>query len=331
MKSDSTENNRPGEPMTLKDLTPQVAALLCYVGGWISGIVFLVLEQKNRFVRFHALQSIIVFGIITLVATVFGNLPVVGRFFGTIIGITAFILWIILMVKALSGEYFKLPLSGDLAERLTNESMGQRPQPGPQPGPADNTPPSEPPAPAVAPAVAYTSAGVSKAAAFRDRYYSDRERNGRITASAFAIAWNIALLIFFNFYNRYIAWYEPVTSGGETTWQVHTLITPDFNSWLPILTAALVLGIISHAIMIAIDKYILRQALQIFLDIFSVIVVVSLLSIFPFDFSSLPGSDAAHWVTIGVTFILIVLAVGFGIGALVRFIQLIVNVAEGKY
>lgn len=330
MKSDGAENNRPDESMTLKDLTPQVAALLCYVGGWISGIVFLVLEQKNRFVRFHSLQSIIVFGIITLVASVFGNLPVVGRFFGTIIGITAFILWIILMVKALNGEYFKMPLAGNLAERLTNESMGPKPQPGSQPGPADNIPPSEASALAAAPA-ASSSAGLSKAAVFRDRYYSDRERDGRITASAFAIAWSIALLIFFNFYNRYIAWYEPVTSGGETTWQVHTLITSDFNSWLPVLTAALVLSIISHAVLIAIDKYVLRQALQIFLDIFSVVVVISLLSIFPFDFSSLPGSDTAHWVTIGVTFTLIIMAIGFGIGALVRLIQLIVNVAEGKY
>ena len=48
------------------DLEPNVAGLLCYVGGWISGVIFLLLEQKNKFVRFHAIQSIIVFGALRL-------------------------------------------------------------------------------------------------------------------------------------------------------------------------------------------------------------------------------------------------------------------------
>ena len=67
MENTSKEENRPlDQERTLKNLTPNVAALLCYVGGWISGIVLLVLEQKNRFVRFHALQSIILFGSLTV-------------------------------------------------------------------------------------------------------------------------------------------------------------------------------------------------------------------------------------------------------------------------
>ncbi len=51
---------------TITGLQPNIAGLLCYVGGWISGIIFLVLEQRNRWVRFHAVQSIVVFGTITV-------------------------------------------------------------------------------------------------------------------------------------------------------------------------------------------------------------------------------------------------------------------------
>jgi len=104
-------------------LEPNVAGLLCYVGWWVSGIVFLVLEPKDKFVRFHAVQSIIVFGAFTVVHVVFWNLawiPWVGILFiilGSLVGILAFILWIVLMLKAYKGEKYKLPVSGDLAEK----------------------------------------------------------------------------------------------------------------------------------------------------------------------------------------------------------------------
>ena len=47
---------------TSTGLDENVAGLLCYVLGWVSGLVFILIEQENNFVRFHAMQSIIVFG-----------------------------------------------------------------------------------------------------------------------------------------------------------------------------------------------------------------------------------------------------------------------------
>ena len=76
-------------------LLPNVAGLLCYVGGWVSGIIFLILEQKNRWVRFHAAQSVVVFGIITVAGIILGWLPVVGDTFSWIISAIGFIFWII--------------------------------------------------------------------------------------------------------------------------------------------------------------------------------------------------------------------------------------------
>jgi uncharacterized membrane protein len=102
---------------TSTGLDENVAGLLCYVLGWVSGLIFILIEKDNRFVRFHAMQSIIVFGTINVVGIVFGWIPVVGVVVGSLVGLLAFILWIVLMVKAYQGDMYKLPVAGDLAEK----------------------------------------------------------------------------------------------------------------------------------------------------------------------------------------------------------------------
>jgi uncharacterized membrane protein len=101
------------------DLEPNVAGLLCYVAGWISGVIFLLLEQKNKFVRFHAIQSIIVFGALHLISVMLSHIPFIGWFFGSIIGVLGFILWIVLMVKAYHNQRYKVPWAGNLADKLS--------------------------------------------------------------------------------------------------------------------------------------------------------------------------------------------------------------------
>ncbi|MFC2005914.1 DUF4870 domain-containing protein [Chloroflexota bacterium] len=102
---------------TSTGLAENVAGLLCYVLGWISGIVFLIIEPQNKFVRFHAFQSIIVFGVITLIGIVFSPIPVLGGFMTWLASVVGFILWIILMIMAAQAKKYKLPVVGDLAEK----------------------------------------------------------------------------------------------------------------------------------------------------------------------------------------------------------------------
>ena len=102
---------------TATGLEENVAGLLCYVLGWVSGIVFVLLEPKNKFVRYHAIQSIIVFGAINIAGLIFGWIPYAGPVFSGLLGLLAFILWIVLMVKAYQGTKFKLPAAGDMAEK----------------------------------------------------------------------------------------------------------------------------------------------------------------------------------------------------------------------
>ncbi|MCK4362487.1 MAG: DUF4870 domain-containing protein [Dehalococcoidia bacterium] len=106
-------------------LEPNVAALLCYVLGWITGLVFFLIEKDDDYVRFHAMQSIIVFGVLhvaMIIMWVFYWIPYVGILFmvvGSFISIAAFVLWIILIVKAYGGERYKLPVAGDMAEKYS--------------------------------------------------------------------------------------------------------------------------------------------------------------------------------------------------------------------
>ncbi|MFC1704546.1 DUF4870 domain-containing protein [Candidatus Omnitrophota bacterium] len=98
-------------------LQPNAAALLSYLLWFITGIIFIVLERKNKFVRFHALQSIIVFGFLFGLGIILPFIPLMGWFLIPIVWITSLILWVILMVKAYQGELFKLPVVGDIAEK----------------------------------------------------------------------------------------------------------------------------------------------------------------------------------------------------------------------
>jgi len=98
-------------------LTENVAGTLCYALGWITGLVFLLLERSSSFVRFHAMQSLITFGALSVAAVVVNFLPGFGPFLSPLIGLFALVLWIMLMIRAWRGERYKLPWVGDEAEK----------------------------------------------------------------------------------------------------------------------------------------------------------------------------------------------------------------------
>lgn len=107
---------------TSLDLDENMAGLLCYIGGWVTGIVFLVLEKENKFVRFHALQSLLTFLPLSVLAWLLGWIPLVGWALAGLVWILALILWFILMFKAYRGEKYKLPLVGHIAEKEIGRS-----------------------------------------------------------------------------------------------------------------------------------------------------------------------------------------------------------------
>ena len=119
------EEQPAGGDASTTNLQPNVAGLLCYLGVWVTGIIFLFIEQKNKFVRFHAIQSIIVFVILGIASAFLSQIPMVGWFLGTIIGVLYLVLWIVLMVKAYQGQLYKIVLAGDLAEKMSSVSANK--------------------------------------------------------------------------------------------------------------------------------------------------------------------------------------------------------------
>ena len=97
-------------------LDANVAGLLCYLLGFISGIVFWVIETKSPFVRFHAIQSTFVFVGLFVIQMAANVIPFLDPLISALASLATLVLWIILMIKAFQGERFKLPIVGDMAE-----------------------------------------------------------------------------------------------------------------------------------------------------------------------------------------------------------------------
>ena len=110
-------------------MTENVAGLLCYVLGWVTGLIFFLID-KRPYVRFHAAQSIVVFGGLHIIQIILGQIfgfRFLFRGFGgfsfgyllfQLIGLLSLVLWILLMVKAYQGDRFRVPFAADIADRL---------------------------------------------------------------------------------------------------------------------------------------------------------------------------------------------------------------------
>ncbi len=111
---------------TSTGMQANIAGLLCYAVGWISGLVFFLIEKENKFVRFHAMQSMIVFGALFVLQIAVGmlmgifamiHLGILIPLFNGLVILASLILWVVLMIKAYQGEKFKLPVAGNIAEK----------------------------------------------------------------------------------------------------------------------------------------------------------------------------------------------------------------------
>ena len=160
-----------------------------------------------------------------------------------------------------------------------------------------------------------------------DRYFKD-SRGGRITGYGFAIFWSTIFLVLFHFYSQYIAFYNSEMSEGVKVWNRYPFLNSDFERWLPIITAALIAAIVGNILLIIYEGRFFRQIIHIVIDLFSLAAIVSLVVIFPFDFSALPGNDLTNLLNPIVTVVLILISVGIGIGIIVRFVKLMISIIK---
>ena len=99
------------------NMPENIEAMLCYVLGWLTGIIFLILERKNRNVKFHAWQSIVTFGAFSILSIILGLLPIIGWALNVLLSVLLLVLWIVLMVKAYNGEKWLVPVVGEIVEK----------------------------------------------------------------------------------------------------------------------------------------------------------------------------------------------------------------------
>lgn len=121
-------------------LDENIAALLAYIFGWVSGLIFFLIEKDSKLVRFHAMQSILFNVLIAVVVFVGWILTVIvvliasslADALGAISGLLALLIWLVIsvgllatlilcLVRAYQGKFFKLPFIGDLAEKIANK------------------------------------------------------------------------------------------------------------------------------------------------------------------------------------------------------------------
>lgn len=132
---------RPVEPVTDSNdpvptgtgLAPNMAGALSYFLGALTGILFLVLDKGRPFVRFHAMQSIVltvawfaVWVVLSIFGLVLGAVPIIGWLISFLlslaVGILGFVLWLYLMYRAYSGDEWELPVLGPYARRFAAEA-----------------------------------------------------------------------------------------------------------------------------------------------------------------------------------------------------------------
>jgi uncharacterized membrane protein len=123
----------PAAGATQAGLPENVSGALCYALWWVTGIIFLVIDNRPS-VRFHAAQSIVVFGAFTvaniLLGTIFGG----GMFFGgswegfsaglllaTVVHLLEFVLWILCMVMAAQGKRFEVPFAAGIVQSIAGK------------------------------------------------------------------------------------------------------------------------------------------------------------------------------------------------------------------
>lgn len=98
-------------------LRSNLFAVLAYMLGAITGVLLLVVERRDQYVRFHAMQSTLMCLLFLVVTLIIGSVPVVGTPLNIVASFAMSVLWFVLMFKAFTGQRYKLPYVGEIAER----------------------------------------------------------------------------------------------------------------------------------------------------------------------------------------------------------------------
>jgi uncharacterized membrane protein len=306
-------------------LETHVASTLAYAGGWVSGLILLFVEKSNRVVRFHAMQSVVTFGILHIIIIILislgslFSLPVWG---GTLVPVSlvftvlwalvlafSIVLWILLMVRSYNKQHVLLPLAGDLSFWMMDKFGLEAPERD---------------------AIAFQGLGgeLPRRDERSHRTRFEDSAAARAVGSVAVIVWSIFLFVMFNFYADYIAFYHSSSEGGVTQLLRYPILTAELSRVLPILNATLGFNVLGHLVALAWNRYLLRQLIEVVLHAMGLAVAVVFLRVFPFDYSDLPiGALVATLPTITIVILALAIA-GNVVEIVVHLVRLITGLAK---
>lgn len=148
---------------------------------------------------------------------------------------------------------------------------------------------------------------------------SPKSSSGEAASHIFIILVTLAQLIFFTFFHKYISWPITESDGGVTRL---SMLTDEYFIWLPIMITGSIIVMVTSIVMIIYHNYRFRKSAEIGFSIIGIVITVSLVSIYPFDFSVLPNTTAVDVVPIVVTVFFILLPIFYAVGALVMYVRL---------
>jgi len=160
--------------------------------------------------------------------------------------------------------------------------------------------------------------------------HSKHTRLQRLISYSVAIVWSFLLLIFFNFFHEYLAYYRYEVVEGMGQWMREPLLTPEFSAVLPVLNIALILSILGNGVLIVRDRYLLRQGVSIILHAFGLAAVLTFLTVFPFNFDVVPFPAAPQVLSIIAAIVFIATAIGLVVGIVVRVVRIVITSIRAK-
>jgi hypothetical protein len=160
-----------------------------------------------------------------------------------------------------------------------------------------------------------------------DAEYNEK-RGRRAFGYVWNVVWSLVFIIFFNFFSRYIAYFQFEKVDGTLQWNVYPIITAGFSKLVPLITAGLVVILIGNIILLIFDRYVLSRIVEILSSIFAIAALANIILVFPFDFNVIPYDQLSGMLSLIlkilfglVIFILVILII-------TNFVKIVIKIAK---
>ncbi len=156
----------------------------------------------------------------------------------------------------------------------------------------------------------------------------EKKRGRRAFGSVWNVIWSLVFIIFFNFYSKYIAYFQYERINGSLHWNVFPIITPDFSKLIPLITAGLFVILVGNIILLVIDRYVLSRIVEILSSVFAVVILINIIMAFPFDFNVIPYNQLSEMLPLIIKILSGLIVLILVILIIANFIKIIIKITK---